>query len=321
MLVPPMPCSEMLRWSWRLAFGMLAFGCLPADTRPPPARAIVSVQPSDSLLSGISAAATQDGWAIEYRRFLLGLGRVAIGGDRCTQYSDAEYTRIFDMLQPDTQKVSEHYALGSCDFGFAVVQPSEDSLLGQGVSEVDAHLMRTPSTDPAVPRRGISVYVQGQATRGGVTQRFSWELRRRVAYRDCVAILAGERVSGLELASGEEQQVRIQISGDALFQDGPDPELAQLRFDAFASADLVSGNADGEVSLAELRRVKLADLPEGTYQLRSTADPAEVPGFASAAPTLEDYLYTSALPGVARFRDNGSCEIRVRSRFDDRPVD
>jgi len=317
-----MPCSELLRWSWsRLAFGLLAFGCLPADTRPPPARAIVSVQASDSLLSGISAAETGDGWAIEYRRFLLGLGRVALEGDRCTPYSDAGYTRIFDMLLPDAQKVSEHYALGSCDFGFAVVQPSEDSLLGPGVSETDAFLMRSPSTDPAVPRRGISVYVEGRAMRGGVTQRFSWELRRRVVYRECSAILAGERISGLELASGEEQQIRIQIPGDALFQDGPDPELAQLRFDAFASADLVSGNADGEVSLAELRQVKLADLPAGAYPLRSTADPAEVPGFVSAEPTLEDYLYTSALPGVARFRDNGSCEIRVRSRFGDPPED
>jgi hypothetical protein len=303
----------------RLAFGLLAFGCLPADTRPAPARAIVSVHPSDSLLSGISAAATEDGWALEYRRFLLGLGRVSIAGDRCTQYSDAEYTRIFDMLLPDTQKVSEQYALGSCDFGFGVLQPSEDSLLGQGVSEADAQLMRTPSTDPSVPRRGISVYVAGQATRGGVTQRFTWAFRRRVAYQDCVATLAGERVSGLELASGEEQQVAIQISGDALFQDNPDPQLAQLRFDAFASADLVSGNADGEVGLEELRQVKLADLPEGPgYRLRSTADPAEIPEFAGAEPTLEDYLYTSALPGVARFRDNGSCEIRVRSRFDDR---
>lgn len=300
---------------WRYLTCALALGCLPADTRPPPARAIVSVHPSDSLLAGI--AATEDGWAIEYRRFLLGLGRVSIGGDLCTQYSDANYTRIFDMLLPDTQKVSEQYALGSCDFGFGVVQPSDDSLLGQGVSDADAVFMRTPGMDASVPRRGISVYVEGQATRGNVSQHFAWAFRRRLVYEHCFATLDGERVSGLELSSGEEQQVAIQISGDALFQDDPDPELARLRFDAFARADLVSGNADGEVSLEELRQVEIADQPEdGRYRLRPSAEPSEVPQFAGVQPTLEDYLYASALPSVARFRDNGSCDVRVRTRFD-----
>jgi hypothetical protein len=305
----------MTTWKWGGLTCVLALGCLPADTRPPPARATVSVHPSDSLLTGISA--TEDGWAIEYRRFLLGLGRVSIGGDLCTQYSDADYTRIFDMLRPDTQKVSEQYALGSCEFGFGVVQPSDDSLLGEGVSEADALRMRTPGSDASVPRRGISVYVEGQATRGNVTLRFAWAFRRRVAYQDCFTTLDGERVSGLELASGEEQQVPIQISGDALFQDDPDPEVARLRFDAFAAADLVSNNADGEVTLEELRQVELAALPErGRYQLRAAGDPAEVPQFTGVEPTLEDYLYASALPNVARFRDNGSCEVRVRTRFD-----
>jgi hypothetical protein len=296
----------------------LALGCLPADTRPPPARALVRVHPSDSLLAGIPAAATQDGWAIEYQRFLLGLGRVQLEGDRCVTYSDADYTRIFDMLQPDAQKVSEQYALGSCDFSFGVVPPSEDSLLGQGVSEADSVFMRTPGMDASVPRRGISLYVEGQATQGNTREHFAWAFRRRVAYGNCSVTLDGEQVHGLELASGEEQQVEIAISGEALFEDDPDPEHAQLRFAAFAAADLVSGNADGEVSLEELRDTKLSGLLEaGGYRLRSSADAAEVPQFDGAEPTLEDYLYASAFPGVARFRDNGGCEVRVRTRFDD----
>src|SRR5437868_4860776 len=83
----------------RALFGLLvleslALGCLPGDTRPPPARVLVSAHPSDSLLTGIPAAATEDGWAIEYQRFLLGVGRVSLGGDLCTTYADADYTRI-----------------------------------------------------------------------------------------------------------------------------------------------------------------------------------------------------------------------------------
>jgi hypothetical protein len=132
--------------------------------------------------------------------------------------------------------------------------------------------------------------------------------------------LDGEAVSGLELVSGEEQQVAIQISGEAFFQDDPDPELAQLRFDAFAAADLVSGNADGEVTLEELRQVELARLQgQGRYPLRVSTDPAFAPQFSGTEATLEDYLYTSALPNVARFRDTGSCDVRVRSRFDNPP--
>jgi len=301
-----------------LALGLSASGCLPKDTRPEPGRALVSVHPSDSLLTGIAAEATEDGWAIEYQRLLIGLGRVDLEGDRCTVYSDADYTRLFDLLLPGAQKVSEQYALGSCDFGFGVVPPSASSLLGQGVSEADAIFMRTPPTDPAVSRRGISLYVEGQATRGSARERFAWAFRWRVSYQDCATTRNGELAVGLELASGQEQEVEIQISGDALFRDDPDPELAKLRFAAFAAADAQSGNADGEVSLDELRQVKLADLsPGGGYQRLVSAASSDVPPFVGAEPTLEDYLLVSAFPGMARFRDDGSCVARVRARSDD----
>jgi hypothetical protein len=303
------------RASTWLVLGLSAGGCLPADTRPLPGRALVSVHASDSLLDGITAGETEDGWAIEYQRVLLGLGRVNLGGDRCTTYSDADYTRLFDMLLPGAQKVSEQYALGACDFNFGVVPPSAESLLGRGVSEADAVFMRTPAGDAALPARGISIHVEGRATRGRASEHFAWSFRWRVAYRDCAATLDGERVSGLQLASGDEQEVEIQISGEALFRDDPDPELGKLRFAALAAADQESGNADGEVSLDELRRVKLANLPGAPgYQRLGTADPPDLPPFVGAEPTLEDYLYVSGFPGVARFRDTGSCDTRVRAR-------
>src|SRR6185369_10597678 len=105
-------------------------------------QALVRVVPSAALTAGLSSSDTADGWAITFDRLLIGLGRVQLDGDACTTYSGAAYSRIFDMLAPGPQKVSEQFALGQCAFQFGVAAPSIDSLLGAGVDSADADAMR-----------------------------------------------------------------------------------------------------------------------------------------------------------------------------------
>lgn len=305
----------------RLAAGSTALvACLPIDARPPPGTALVTLYPSEALLDGIPSDGTEDGWAIRYDRYLMSLGFVALRGVACEQYSEAYYGRIFDLLQPEPQRVSTHYALGRCDFNFMLAAASERSLLGSGVSAEDAAFLyddaavENPDVIGENPsnRGGISIIVQGTATRGGVTKSFAWAFRQQVVYLQCGANVNGTRVSGIELRSGSEQTVPLQVAGEALFRDDPDPALAKLRFDAFADADTVLGNADDEVTLAELDQVELRDLPLAVGYERLRSDDA--PGMIEEL-TLADYLYLSAFPNVTRFRENGSCQTIGRSGY------
>lgn len=299
--------------------GQLA-ACLPVDSRPPPGVALVTVSPSAALLAGISSDATEDGWAIRYDRFLIGLGFAALGGEACTRYSNPSYSRIFDLQQPEPQKVSLHHALGRCDFHFRLAN-SGASVLGAGVSAEDAAFLRNGGNENVPEGNGSTLYVRGTATRGGVTKSFDWVFSNQLVYALCASEVNGTRVSGIELRSDAEQVVELQIVGEALFRDDPDPALARLRFGPLADADTLTGNADSEVTLAELDQVKLTDLPGGAGYERFVTDESMVSGSMGFPPSfieqmsLADYLYLSAVPNLARFGESGTCRIFGRSSY------
>lgn len=298
--------------------------CLPVDSRPPPGVALVTVSPSAALLAGISSDATEDGWAVRYDRFLIGLGFASLGGEACTRYSNPSYSRIFDLQRPEPQKVSLHHALGHCEFGFTVANRGA-SVLGAGVSAEDAAFLRNGGNDDVPEGNGSSLYVRGTATRGGVTKSFDWVFSSQIVYALCASELNGTRVVGVELRSGEEQVVELQIAGEALFRDDPDPALARLRFGPLADADTLTGNADSQVTLAELDQVKLTDLPEGAGYERVVTDESMAFGSMGFPPgsieqmSLADYLYLSAVPNLARFGESGSCLTFGRSSYPSLP--
>jgi hypothetical protein len=281
-----------------LLFCLAVESCLPHDTRPPPARVLVVVTANEELLGGIPS--TEDSWSIGYERFLVSLGGVSLDGKSCTTYSEAGYGRILDVQDPDAQKLSLSYALGQCDFGFRVSNPSSDSLLGQGVTEEDKTFMRTPGTDFYALDRGVSIYVQGTATKSDVSKHFAWSFRQRVRYEKCEADVDGTRVVGLGLNRKDSVEVEIRMHGEALFQDNIDPARAKLRFDALAAADTTFGNDDGEVTLSELGRVKLSDVGSAAAYLDADGGTGELK-------TLEDYVYVALFPAIARYRGDGTC--------------
>ncbi len=87
-------------------------GCLPADTRPPPAALTVTVTPDAALEMGIAESSTIDGWNIKFERFLLSLGYASFGGDdsfspadSCDSYAGANYfmrTKATDAYAQDS---------------------------------------------------------------------------------------------------------------------------------------------------------------------------------------------------------------------------
>jgi hypothetical protein len=283
------------------AAALLFAGCLPGDTRPPPAVIHLTVEPSPAVTEGVT---TVDGWHISFERLLIGIGGAGFGAlgkgngniDRsvCSSYANANYERLFDVTVGGRQTLSDIYGLGKCGVSFSVTVPwSLGTPLGAGVSAEDHAFMRDAEHVTLASRHSRSVYVRGQATRDTTTKRFDWSFGMWYFLRGCVGAGGVGFASDVVLASGAELPLPVVIHGEELFREGRSDE-SPLRFDALAAAD-----ADGDqmITLEELAGV-LDPLPEADA------------GFTSedgGAPSIEDLISRRLMPRMIRLRDSGPC--------------
>jgi hypothetical protein len=286
-----------------LAFALLAAtACLPKDTRPPPSRVLFTASPSAATKAGALSSPTADGWDISFDRVLISLGRASLDGSDCSVYSDAGYGRVLNLLSaPDAQKISESYALGSCDFGFGIDNPASDSLLGVGATAEDLAFLRTAGSDHYGGPSGISLFVSGKAQKGDNKLTFAWAFRGRARYRECQNTVNGAPVKGLTLAQDGDVAVDVTVHAEALFAENPNDPDSALRFDAIASADAL-GNGDGDVTLDELGKVPLTDLQMASAYTEGDAG-------VGVWTTLEDFIYLGTAPSVARYQETGTCTL------------
>jgi len=297
---------------WR-GLGLLALlfgGCLPKDTRPPPARVLFTLSPSEETKAGALPRATADGWDISFDRVLVSIGRASLDGDDCSIYSGADYGRVFSLIgAPDGSKISESYGLGKCDVGFGIANASEDSLLGPGATEADKSFLRTAGADHYGDPRGISLYVSGTAKKAERQLTFAWPFRGRVRYRECRNTVDGAVKRGLSLSQDGDVTLDVTLHAEALFVERLGDPNADLRFDPIANADAL-GNADGEVTLDELGQVPLSELQQDT----ASADAYAGVGVGT---TLEDFIYLGTAPAIARFQETGECTLLLGTMRDD----
>jgi len=295
--------ARQLPWRCGLALTLLLpSGCLPDDTRPPPSRVLFTASPSPDTRAGALSTPTADGWRITFTRVLVSLGRVSLDGDDCSVYSEARYGRVLSLVgAPHEQKISESYALGSCDFGFAIGNAASDSLLGAGATVSDLDFLRTAGSDRYQTNRGTSLFVAGSAEKGERQLSFAWAFRGRARYRACQTTENDAAQGRLVLEEDGDVTANVTLRAEALFAEDVTSSSSALRFDAIASADAL-GNADGEVTLDELGLVPLRDLQLGTTYTNGE------PGRGEWT-TLEDFIYLGTAPGVAHYEETGRCEV------------
>jgi hypothetical protein len=272
----------------------------------------MQVSPNDASQKGVS---TIDGWSITVDRFLVGIGDASVG-DACIAYSDAGYGRLLDGRRNDDQKLSLLFALGQCDMDFRISGPATDMLVGTGVSDADALLQGIKGTDKYVQQASsISVGLRATATRGTSVERIDWSFRQRIRFRNCETPVDGKPTQPLDFPSNANLAYHIVLHPEVLFQDDNKDATADLRFDAIAAADAMTGNADGEVTLDELGNVSLDVARQaGPYDVSEVdpaiADPASIK-------TLEDFIYLVLLPKVPQFRESVMCKPNVRKMMFD----
>ncbi len=293
---------------------LLCAGCLPDDTRPPPAKVTITVTSSSLTTGDIPSSLTADGFAITIERFVVNLGEAELGGDAdssCNVYSNPSYTRIFDfkrLAAPATLGVA--YATGECSFGFRIRPPDDTSLVGAGADASDDDFMRTRGADPDSTNVGIAVYVEGEAVRGDQTFHFAWPFRKSVRYADCAGRPDSTSDLGvLDLASGEQATLDIELHAEKLFQGDPS---TPLHFEPFSLADT---DGDGEITFDELWNVHVEDFAtSGLYFAPSDGAGTSAPwrcftqgGDPIVVATLGDFAYCALLPNIAAYEGAGSC--------------
>ncbi len=329
----------MPRWLYlaSAALGVALTACLPTDTRTAPGSFYATASSSDATLGGFTTA---DGWNIAFDRVLVGIGRVNIGGrgdsgGSCNRYSNRGYMRLLDMRVSGAQKLAIGYALGQCSVSFRLSYPGNEAALGTHVTPDNLTFMNIGKPDgyEDPTRAGIAVYVKGTAARAGTIKRFEWAFRRSVSFTSCGDDATDAGARGVALHSNDAFTSDIAVHAEALFQDSRDPAAASLRFQPYADADSVSGDNDGEVTLAELGKVPIEsagirDLPvdaDGGVDaaVEASAPDAGAAGDASGADTwttLEDYVYLGLVPVIARYKDiAGSCTVDEASAPDAGP--
>jgi hypothetical protein len=283
---------------------------------------MVTISSDGVAANGIPASETLDGWSISFDRVLVVLGAVGLDGDGCDTYSEAGYTRLFDMKTSEARKVSISYGIGRCDFSFRAASPNADTLVTEGATESDKTMMRTPGSDAFTSQAGMSIYVHGHASLGETTKTFEWPFRFRARYERCAAFADGGGGSGLTLATNIGQTVNLEVRAGVLFENAHDPAGARPRFQVFADADTVYGNNNGQISLTELGRVPLAeagfkDLEDAFGGIDAGSAIREHHHLDAAGPgdpSLEDYVYLVLFPAMIKYQSDGTCSVNLQSR-------
>lgn len=290
----------MTRWLFLLC--LVAPGCLPGDTRPPPSEVLVRFVGSSLARTGL---VTADGWALSFDQYLVSFGNPTLRGDGCNQYADAGYRRIFDATVVEPQKVGLDYGLGSCTVRTRLANPDGDSLLGIGVTEEQKTFMRTPghdvyNADPA----GISVYVKGRAEKSGVTKTFTFTWRtRRAQLQDCARTVGGP--PDLLVLNGAPTTVDFHVHPGAPFRAHLDPKKPELHFQPFAQAD-DDGDKNGDVTLEELTAVPIEKLGLPSEDL---VPPNDAGVTTSPFKTFADYVWVGMFPQLVTYGPEGPCQV------------
>jgi hypothetical protein len=253
-----------------------------------PGKVAFTTYGEDYIEQQIPASDVEDGWVITYEKFLIALGNVKVATEAGDVGGQANGLTLFNMKTPGDKAVASFdLAARTWDAVSYQIGPYDAATaLGPGATEADRAFFTAPNA---------SVYVAGSAAKGGVTKTFKWLFAKPTAFELCEGEKDTRFVVGAVVTAGATDEIQLTIHGDHLFYDDLQSPDAVLRFDPIAAAD---ANNDNEVTLDELRAVKLADLTVGTYGTGS-ANVNDLGAFVEALSQT-----------VGHFRGEGECKSK-----------
>lgn len=240
-----------------------------------------------------------DGWAIKLDHFYVSLPSVSVGGLDGVVTASAS-AQIIDQVAPGPKTLVEatvraarawddvHFEIGPAALTDGA-PPSYAAPAAAGDSAVKVDRM---------VKEGLSLLVEGSATRGAVTKKFSWGFTTDTSHTACAGEVNGALVPGLVVPPEGGDGAEIGMRADVLFSNTLGNPGAATSFDAFASAD---GDNDGTITLDELRAVTLEKLRTGAIGPYDVAKDSTIADLGGYAEELTRHV-------VSTFRAKGSCK-------------
>lgn len=201
---------------------------------------------------GIPVEVFGDGWAVQFDKFLISIGdpKAKAGEGGAEVGDDGMY--IVDLAQPSAGAGYELATFaapaGHYDhYGYRIA-PSPTALA----------INVAPADAAAMAAAGYSIWLQGRATRGGVTKTLDWGFALRLGHSHCEAD-----------ARVRDDAVTMQstIHADHFFYDDAVSDEPGVAFQLIADSD---ADGDGAVTLAELAARDIRG--ETRYQVGSKRD-------------------------------------------------
>ncbi len=275
-------------------FGALILVSCTEDSASETGSLTVSVDPEDVIRSGLEpgdeGATIRDGWKVEFDKYLVTVGYVALrfGSDPDIEEIEPQLHVVdlmnipsngvelwrFDDLRPGRWEFS--YELGGAAHGaerhsavdeedFEQMVESDWTYLVQGTLTKDDGESCPPLDHASVPTNAepIGETDDGTLCYAAETVKFSIGITVETAFTLC----ARDGVSGVSVPTGGTQATSITIHGDHLFFNGfPEGSEGGVRRYAqwWANADL---DLDGEVTVDELREIPASELLDDRFSL------------------------------------------------------
>lgn len=209
----------------------------------------VTIYGEEFIEEGIPEGEFVDGWRVRFGKFLLSVGEVsAASGEGAPALRQGGY-QVFDVSRSSGgagHKVLQGVVPGGAYDNVAYVVASATSQAGNAGAS-DLEILR---------RGGYGLYVEGTATKGGVTKTFRWGFPGTTAYSGCKSTAQ---------VDGGVSRTQLTIHGDHLFYDDLFAEEPNVAFDLVAQAD---ADLNGEVTQQELKALDIR--PQSRYQVGST---------------------------------------------------
>ncbi|GMV44492.1 MAG: hypothetical protein AMXMBFR64_62080 [Myxococcales bacterium] len=184
---------------------------------------------------GLTAADFHDVWAVTFSRYLVAYRDIAISRGDSTPAVTLPESRVYDLTVKTSGKgqavATETVPAGAYDHTAYRIAPPAEGALGPA-AEADIETMRT---------NGWSVWVAGEATKGGVTKTFSWGFDIDTQYDPCDSTAV--------VTDGGAATTQLTVHGEHLFYDDLVSAEPNVAFDLVAASDT---DGDGAITKEEL---------------------------------------------------------------------
>lgn len=243
-----------------------------------------------------------DGWSLKYHKFLVNYHEIVVADAAGNVAAKLDKPRFVDNTKGGEKELITFANLDAKAYTQVTYQ------IKTAVSDEDVVGAADPADLAMMVRDGLSVYVEGEATKPDpnratktVLKTFHWGFKTQTSYKDCHAAEEnGISTEGVVVTNNKTDVSQLTTHGDHLYYDslqsGENAKPTAIRFEEKAAADDgVNGDGDGEVTLQELCR---ANIDPDVYNTSG------LPGA-----TIGDFVISLART-IGHFRGEGECTIK-----------